>query len=577
MKRWFKYFKKELPLALLGTILTGSVVLIELTQPRLMARIVDVAIPAQDLTMITDLGVRMALLALGGAFLGIGGVVCAAISASGFAETLRHVVMEKIQRFSAKEMDTFSVSSLITRTTNDINYIQSTMLQSLRMLVRAPMMLVSAVVMAYFTNKTLSVVIFFAVFLLSILLYLLLSKGYPLFVGMQKAMDKMNKNLQEGLINLRVIKSFVAEERENDRFAITNENLMKAAKKANSLMALLNPTMMIVLQTSTLVVMGYGSKLILIDGTLKLGELLVFINYMVFTLNSMMMLSMTLTMFSRSKASFVRIAEILDKTPEIRNPEVIQEPVEITGRLSFRNVCFKYQSASSEYDLEKISFDVLPGEHVGIIGSTGSGKTTLIRCLTRLLDIQEGEIRLDDVRIHDFDLQNLRRQISVIPQKNVLFSGTVAQNLRWGNPEASDESLWQALKTSGIEPFVRHSKDQLDTLIQQGGANFSGGQKQRFCIARALVKDSPILVFDDSMSALDSATESWVKSQLDTHYADKTILMIAQKISTIKDYDRILVMDDGKIVGYDTHAKLLKHNAVYQEIVASQAQKEVIA
>ncbi|MGB7595353.1 MAG: ABC transporter ATP-binding protein, partial [Erysipelotrichaceae bacterium] len=301
----------------------------------------------------------------------------------------------------------------------------------------------------------------------------------------------------------------------------------------------------------------------------------VFINYMVFTLNSMMMLSMTLTMFSRSKASFVRIAEILDTTPEIRNPAVALRPMEIKGKLSFRDVSFKYSQASSEYDLEHLSFDVKAGEHIGIIGSTGSGKTTMIRCLTRLLDIDAGEIRLDDVSIHAMDLSYLRAQVALVPQKNVLFSGNVAENLRWGNPAASEETLWHALLAAGIEPFIRHSDKQLETLVQQGGANFSGGQKQRLCIARALVKDAPILVFDDSMSALDGATEALVKQQLKETYADKTILMIAQKISTIKDYDRILVLDDGKIVGYDTHAGLLKSNDVYQEIVASQAQRGV--
>ena len=575
MKRWLTYFKKELPLALLGTVLTATVVLIELTQPKLMATIVDVAIPAKNLPMILNIGLRMGILAFLGAGLGVGGVICAAVASAGFAKTLRHVLMDKIQQFSAKEMDGFGVSSLITRATNDINFIQSTLLQSLRMLVRAPVMLVSAVIMAYFTNKTLSLVTFIAVAVLSILLYLILSRGYPLFVSMQKALDRMNQNLQEGLINFRVIKSFVAEDRENKRFVITNESLMKASKKANSLMALLNPTMMLVLQTSTLIVMGFGSRLILVNGNMKLGELLVFINYMIFTLNSMMMLSMTLTMFSRSKASFVRIAEILDANPEIRNPEVIVQPSQITGTLRFRDVSFKYSPASSEYDLEHLDFSVKAGEHIGIIGSTGSGKTTLIRCLTRLLDINAGEILLDDISIHQMDLAYLRSMVAVVPQKNVLFSGNVAENLRWGNPDASEESLWHALHASGIETFIRNSDKKLETLVQQGGANFSGGQKQRLCIARALVKDAPILVFDDSMSALDGATEALVKQQLKETYADKTILMIAQKISTIKDYDRILVLDDGKIVGYDTHAGLLKSNDVYQEIVASQAQRGV--
>ena len=575
MKRWFSYFKKELPIALLGTIFTASVVLIELTQPKLMASIVDVYVPAKNLFAITQTGIKMALLAMAGAMLGVGGVVCAAKAASGFAQTLRHRLMEKIQRFSSKEMDSFGVSSLITRTTNDINFIQSTTLQSLRMLVRAPVMLVSAVVMAYFTNQTLSIVIFIAVMILSLLLYLLLSRGYPLFVGMQKALDKMNGNLQEGLINIRVIKSFVSEERENKRFALTNEQLMKASKKANSLMALLNPTMILVLQASTLVVMGFGSKLILIDQHLSLGELLVFINYMIFTLNSMMMLSMTLSMFSRSKASFQRIGEILDKVPEITSSAKSETVSSIQGNLTFKNVSFKYQSKSPEYDLQDLSFTINAGEHIGIVGSTGSGKTTLIRCLTRLLDIDEGEILLDGTSIHTLDLHQLRDAFAVVPQKNVLFSGTVAENLRWGNPTASEESLWTAVRASGIEPFLKRSEKQLETPVQQGGINFSGGQKQRLCIARALVKDAPILIFDDSMSALDAATETNVKRQLLENYAHKTILMIAQKISSIKHYDRILVMDGGKIVGFDTHEALLRNNNVYQEIVASQAQRGV--
>lgn len=553
--------------------MTASLVLIELTQPKLMSIMVDTGIVNKDFQLITTLGIRMVSLALFGVVLGVGGIVCAARSASGFAQELRKALLVKIQQFSLKEMDEFSVSSLITRSISDVNFIQSMVLQSLRMLVRAPMMLISAIVMAYFTNPKMALILFFAMATLSMILLLLLKNGFPLFMITQKALDKINGNLQESLINIRVIKSFVSEDQENDHFEISNKNLMKASQKANGLIALLNPSMMLVLQASTLIVMGMGSGYILVTHQLKIGELLVFINYMVFTLNSMMMLSMTLTMFARSKASFQRIAAVLDHPVLIHDslqPVVLEHA---HGTLSFNHVSFKYGVNSGNYALEDISFDVKENEHVGIIGSTGCGKSSLIHCLVRLIQHQEGSITLDQLPIETIALDSLRKLIALVPQKNVLFSGTLKDNLKWGNTEATDEELWAALKVSCIDEFVKRQPLELDMQVEQGGSNFSGGQKQRLCIARALISKPKILILDDSMSALDSATEAKLKTRLSREMKDITILMIAQKISSIKDFDRVLVMDNGKVVGFDTPAHLLKTNQVYQEIVASQSQR----
>ena len=571
MKRWFSYFKNQLPIAIFGTILTGSVVLIELTQPKLMALIVDTGIPTKNVGLILNTGIKMGLLALAGATLGVGSVICAAIASNNFAKRLRHEVVNRIQTFSSAEMDHLTTSSLITRCTNDINFIQSTVLQSLRMLVRAPMMLVTAVIMAYLTNKTMSVAIFGAVLLLTVLLYLLLTKGYPLFVVMQTALDHVNRSLQEGLINIRVIKSFVREKHEDTRFSITNEELMQASRKANSLMALLNPTMMLVLNGSTLVVMAYGAHLILNTQTLKIGELIVFINYMAFTLNSMMMLSMTLTMFSRSKASFQRINQIFLTNSEIADKLTVSDEQVTKGKLEFTNVSFRYNPESAVADLEQLNFTVEAGQKIGIIGSTGSGKTTLLKLVVRLLNLKEGDIRIDDRSIDTYSLNALRRSIGVVPQKNILFSGTIAENLRWGNPLATDEELWQALESSSIASFVKSQPLGLESRVEQGGNNFSGGQKQRLCIARALVIKPKILILDDSTSAVDGATENKIKETFNTKYQNTTILMIAQKISSVKDADRILVLDNGRVVGFDDHEHLLESNVIYREIVASQS------
>ncbi|MEI7668052.1 MAG: ABC transporter ATP-binding protein, partial [Erysipelotrichaceae bacterium] len=446
IKQFFPYFKKELTVALFGILFTATVVIIELSQPRLMSTIVDSYIPTKNTPMIIQTGILMALLAILGVIIGLASVICATKASNGFAYNLRQALINKIQTFSDYEMHQLSVSSLITRATNDINFVQSTSLQSLRMLVRAPVMLISAVVMAYFTNKRLSLIIFVAEVILSILLYILLKKAYPLFVAMQKAIDKVNKTLQEGLINIRVIKSFVREAYEEKRFEVSNETLMQASQKANRLIALLNPTMMLVLFSSTLAIMAYGSRLIVIDKNLSVGQLLVFINYMIFTMNSMMMLSMTLTMFSRSKASFVRLAEVLNTEVLIDDKQADPSHTIKHGQIEFDHICFRYNKQSVSADLDDLSFTILAGEKVGFIGSTGSGKTTLIKLLTRLLEADSGTIRMDDQALNTYSLNQLRSVIGVVPQKNILFSGTILDNLRYGNLKLSEDEAWQLLK-----------------------------------------------------------------------------------------------------------------------------------
>jgi len=573
IKQFYPYFKKELNTALFGILFTATVVIIELSQPRLMSTIVDTYIPSKNTSMIIQTGIIMAILAVFGVIIGLVSVLCATKASNGFAYNLRQALINKVQSFSDQEMHQLGVSSLITRATNDINFVQSTTLQSLRMLVRAPVMLVSAVVMAYFTNKRLSLLIFVAETVLSILLYILLKKAYPLFVSMQKAIDKVNKTLQEGLINIRVIKSFVRESYEEKRFEVSNETLMHASQKANRLIALLNPTMMLVLFSSTLGLMAYGSRLIIIDQNLSVGQLLVFINYMIFTMNSMMMLSMTLTMFSRSKASFVRLAEVFNTEASIDDKSSNPANIIHLGQIEFEHVTFRYNKQSPIADLDDLSFTIQSGQKTGIIGSTGSGKTTLIKLLTRLLEPDSGTIKIDGIDLNKYTLNQVRSVMGVVPQKNVLFSGTILDNLRYGNPSLSEDKAWELLAHSNIDAFIKKQDQQLNMQVYQGGVNFSGGQKQRLCIARALAINPKILILDDSTSALDGATEQTIKHTLNHYYSDLTLLMIAQKISSVASMDKIIVLDNGKIVGMGNHQSLSKDNLVYQEIIASQSGK----
>ena len=572
MKKLFKYFKPELTIAILGIIFVGVSAFIELYQIQLMAEIIDVGIANANFDIILNVGLKMMGLAILGLLFGMIGLVFPSQASNNFALRIREEVFAKIQTYSIKNMGEFKSSSLVTRLTNDINFLQRAVMMSLRMLVRAPVFLVSTVVLTYLTSPELSLVMFGAVFILSIIFFLVVRQGFPRFMKLQDQIDKMNRKIQESLMNIRVIKSFVREEDENKTFKEENEDLYKVSVHANILMTIMNPALIAAINFATIVVVYVSGHLIVDFGLIQLGDLLVFVNYLRFTMFSMLMITHVLMMLSRSKASIVRINKILETDSDISSDSDIEVQKEVKGHIVFDNVSFQYYK-EAECILSELNFEIKPGENIGIIGSTGSGKSTLIHLLPRLIDATEGQILLDGTDIRDMDLKNLRSQFGFVPQHNVLFRGTVAENLKLGNKDASLEDLKKATKAADIYDYIMGEPGQFESIVQQGGSNFSGGQKQRLSIARALVTDPKILVLDDSTSALDAATEARVKESLDKLYSDITIINVAQKISSIIDSDNILVLDQGKIVGQGTHDELIKDCHVYQEIYDSQMEK----
>lgn len=573
MKTFFKYFKPEIPIALLGIIFVGSVAFIELYQIQLMAQIIDVGIANQDFTVILNVGLKMVGLALLGAVIAMLGLVFPSQASNNFALNLRRDIFKRVQTFSLKNMSQFQTASLVTRLTNDINFLQRTIMMCLRLLVRAPVFLISTVVMTYMISPDLSIVMLGAVVVLSLVLLYVIKEGFPRFVKLQDKVDKMNRKVQESLMNIRVIKSFVREDEESHKFQDENGELFDASVSAMNLMVVMNPALMGAIHFATLFIVWISSFLIVDQHLINIGDLLVFINYLRFTMFSMMMITNVLMMISRSKASVIRLKEVLETEPDITNAAILDTlPENPRGDIHFDNVSFRYYEDANDI-LTNINFAIKPGEHVGIIGSTGSGKSTLINLMVRLIDVTEGTIYLDGKDIRTLDLKSLRSQFGFVPQKNVLFTGTIESNLKLGNPNASQEDLIRATKAASIYDFIMEQEEGFKAPIQQGGTNLSGGQRQRMCIARALVVEPKILVLDDSTSALDAATEQSVKESVQSLYEDVTVISIAQKISSVSDSDMILVMDEGKIVGQGTHTTLLESCNVYQEIYESQQRK----
>lgn len=572
MKILGKYLKKEAWLALLGIGFVAVVALMELYQIQLMAKIIDVGIAQQDFEIVKSVGLQMVILAILGAIVAMMGLYFPSQVSNNFALRLREDVFAKIQTFSLKNMSSFQTASLVTRLTNDINFLQRMVMMMLRMAVRAPVFLVATVVLTYFISPILASVLFFSVVFLSITLGLVIKQGFPRFIKLQKKVDKMNQTVQESLSNIRVIKSFVREPFEDEAFVTENHELYDASVSANILMVYMSPALMTAINFATAIVVYIASILIVDMKTLNIGELVVVISYLRFTMFSMMMLSHVLMMFSRSKASFERVAEVLNTNVDIETSSDARPLEDSQGLIEYKNVSFTYFD-DMESILSNINFKVEPGKHIGIIGSTGAGKTTLINLLVRLIDVTDGEILFDGQNIKDIDLKYLRSQFGFVPQKNVLFTGTIEENLKLGNENASMELLERATKAASINAFIHEDKLGYQALIQQGGTNLSGGQRQRMCIARALITEPKVLVLDDSTSALDAATEQQVKESLAELYSDISIISIAQKISSVADSDTIIVMDQGQIVGLGQHLDLLETSSVYKEIYDSQMRK----
>lgn len=572
MKQFGKYIRPYLFYFILGPILMLTEVVCEVVLPSLMAKIINVGVENGDTGYILRTGGLMILIA--GVMLigGVGGNFFAAKASVSFATSLRKGIFEKVQGFSFSNIDQFSTGSLITRMTNDITQMQNVIRMALVMMLRAPGMLIGGLCMAILLNKSLTAVIAVVIPFLIIALVIILKIAFPRFTMMQKKLDGLNATIQENLTNARVVKSFVRGDYERDKFATANGDLKDNSLRAMKMVIFTMPIMTLAMNITTLAVVFFGGRQIII-GDMKVGDLTAFTTYIVQILMSLMMLSMIILQSSRAVASAKRITEVLSTESDI--VDSVNSQAKVTkGKIEFQNVSFRYYKDNEQKVLDNISFVANPGEIVGIIGSTGSGKSSLVQLIPRLYDADEGNVLVDGVNVKDYHIRELRDGVGMVLQKNVLFSGTIKDNLRWGNEEASDEEIYEFAEASQAHGFVTSFTDGYDTELGQGGVNVSGGQKQRLCIARALLKKPKILILDDSTSAVDTATEAKIRESFSTSLKNTTKLIIAQRISSVIDSDKIIVLDEGKIVGMGKHDELMKSCETYQEIYYSQQEKE---
>lgn len=574
MKRYWKYIKPYLPAFIIGPLMMIVEVIGEVVLPKLMANIINVGVANGSVGYITGTGALMILVALLMMAGGVGGAYFGAKAAVSFAADLRKDAFDKVQTFSFANLDQFSTGSLVTRLTNDITQVQNLINMALRMMLRAPGMLIGALIMAFVMNAELAVIVLIVIPILVGAIAVLIKIAFPKFKIMQKKLDALNSNIQEMLTNVRVIKSFVRGDYEEKKFAAYNEDLKQTSLGAFKTIIIVMPLMMLMMNGTTLAVVWFGGRQIIV-GNMQVGDLTAFTTYIVQILMSLMMLAMVILQSSRALASLSRIREILDTEVDL-NDEHCKEPDKIvsSGRVEFRDVSFRYYKENKEAVLSHISFAVKSGQTLGIIGSTGSGKTTLVQMIPRLYDVDEGEVLVDGVNVKDYTLENLREGVGMVLQKNVLFSGSILENLMWGDENASMEEVRKAAQAAQADGFVSSFTGGYEMDLGQGGVNVSGGQKQRLCIARALLKKPKILILDDSTSAVDTATEAKIRESFAGELKNTTKIIIAQRISSVQEADEIMVLDDGKIVGFGKHEDLLASCEAYQEIYYSQMDKE---
>lgn len=547
----------------------------EILQPGFMARIVDEAIEGVGLSdaarmdIIKETALWMVLVALLAIVAGVVGIYFIANGTFRFGATLRKSLYGSVQRYSFSNIDKFSTASLVTRMTNDVTNVQNTFIQTLRMTTFTAAMFTGALVSALAVSPRLALVTLFAVPVIAIAISIVVKKGFPLFEKMQSRIDDLNRRVQESVTNIRVIKSFVREDYERERFRLSAEGLCAIAVKASGLMVTVMPLMQLIMNLTTVAALWFGGRMVQ-NGEMPIGGLMSYSTYILHILMSLMMMSMAIMMFSRARASSARIREVLQETPAITEKEnAVDTPVS-EGRVEFRHVGFRYNEDSPDKVLDNITFTAEPGEVIAVVGATGSAKSTLVNLIPRLYDVTEGAVLVDGVDVRDYRIETLRRGIGMVPQKNVLFSGTIAENIRWGNPDADDGEVEQAARDAQAHEFIMSFPDGYQTRLEQGGVNVSGGQKQRLCIARAMIKKPPVLILDDSTSAVDSDTESRIRESFAAHLSGTTVFIIAQRVSSVRTADRILVLDGGRMAGFGTHDELMAGNDIYQEIVRSQ-------
>lgn len=558
-------YKKQ---AILSPITIIGEVAMEVTIPLVTAEIIDNGIKAENVPYVAKMGLLMVCMALLSLVFGALAARFSAVAGMGFAKNLRSAMFKKVQDFSFANVDKFSTASLTTRLTTDVTNLQMAFMMLIRMAFRSPIMLVLATIMAVRTNAKLSLVFIAAIPVLAIALFFIAANAFPRFNVMLRKYDDMNAKIQENLVGIRVVKAFAREDYEKKRFTDNTEAVRKAQYFAEKLVILNMPIMQLCMYGSIVAILWFGGNMAA-DGSMDTGVLSSFIMYVTQILMSLMMLSMLFIMFIISRASMERVYEVLSEEPAIKGAEDSDVSAE-DGSISFRNVSFSYFSDMNNLALENVSFDIKSGETIGIIGGTGSSKTTLVQLIPRLYDATEGQVLVGGHDVKEYSLDTLREQVAMVLQKNVLFSGTIRDNLKWGDENASDEEIIEACKAACAHDFITGFPEGYDTNLGQGGVNVSGGQKQRLCIARALLKKPKIIILDDSTSAVDTATDSSIRKAFREKLSKTTTIIIAQRITSVKDADRIFVMDDGKIVDIGTHDELMKSSSIYREVYESQ-------
>lgn len=560
-------YKKE---SIITPIFTAVEVFLEIFIPFITASIIDKGIQAGDMRKVGIYGGIMLVIAFLSLFCGIQAGKYAAAASTGFACNLREKMYENIQTFSFSNIDKFSTAGLVTRMTTDVTNVQNAYQMIIRIAVRAPLMMICSITMCVIISPRLSLIFFVALLFLGFVLFFIIYKVTPIFTSGFEKYDELNASVQENISGIRVVKAFVREDHEKKKFNKAADNLYKTFVKAESFLAFNNPTMMLVVYGCIVALSWFASHFI-VSGSITTGNLTSMFSYVMSMLMSLMMLSMIFVMVSMSAASARRISEVLNEKADLANPEKPYEEVE-DGRIDFNHVNFSYRKNSTEDTLHDIDIHINAGETIGIIGGTGCGKSSFVSLISRLYDVTEGSVCVGGKDVRTYDMDALRNQVAVVLQKNVLFSGTILDNLRWGDDNASYEDCVEACKQACADEFIERMPKKYDTWIEQGGTNVSGGQRQRLCIARALLKKPKVLILDDSTSAVDTATDAKIKQAFAQKIPGTTKLIVSQRISSIQDADRIIVLEDGKVSGFDTHENLMENNKVYREICEVQMQ-----
>ena len=569
MKKLWPHARPYLPIIFLGVICSAAEAVFELLIPLVMSDIVDIGIATGDVDYILKKGFLMVGLALVSLGFGLGSAALSARAGQGFGANLRRAEYDHIQSFAFSNIEKFSTASLVTRLTNDVNNLQMTLMMGMRLLVRAPVMLVSAMILSIRISRQLSNVFLVALPLLAVVVVTLLMKVGPRFKALQEKTDALNLVVQENLTGIRVVKSFVREDYEQEKFSKRNQDLKETSQKAFGAVVMNMPIMMLIINGTIIAVMWFGGHMVA-QGSLDAGKLITYFTYISQIMISLMMVSMMFMMMTRSIACGKRVAEVLAEEPAITDAEALEDAEVENGSVDFEGVSFRYDPRSPEWILRDIDLHIPSGATVGILGGTGSGKTSLVSLIPRLYEAGEGTVKVGGRSVREYTMDHLRGSVSMVLQKNTLFSGTIRENLLWGDENATDEELWEACRAACADEFLSRMPDGLDTDLGQGGVNVSGGQKQRLCIARAILKKPRVLILDDSTSAVDTATDAKIREAFRTQLKDTTKIIIAQRVTSVMDADLIVVMDRGRIAAQGKHEELMKTCEIYREVYTAQ-------